>query len=372
MATIRTYETDQLDLLRLSLVEGLGPRRHQALVDHLGSVSEITSASHSDLLAVPGIGPAQAQRIVASRSRSLDELLDRCDQNDIWMWFRGDEDYPELLSQIPDPPLVLFGKGQWEESDRFSVGIVGTRRPTSYGRRQAERLASSLAEAGLAVISGLALGIDGTAHRAALAQGGRTIAVLGSGLLKMYPREHQDLADQIECQGVVISESPPLRQAIAGAFPQRNRIISGLAAGIVVVEAAERSGALITARHAMEQGRDVFAVPGPIDSPQSRGCHRLLRDGAKLVESVDDILEEILPLLAVAAGAGIDSSEPCLPKLSEPMKAVYGRIDHAQRDVESLASECQMPISEVLSVLTQLELKRLVHREGPLHVRRRF
>ncbi len=183
------------------------------------------------------------------------------------------------MRDLPDPPGVLFVRGTLAPSDAMAVAIVGSRHATHYGLTQAERLAGSLARAGLTVVSGLARGIDAAAHRGALAAGGRTIAVLASGVLNIYPPEHNTLAEEITQHGAVMSESPPRAEPLAGMFPQRNRIISGLSLGVLVVEASTRSGALITARHAMEQGRDVFAVPGPITSRMSHGCHRLIRDG---------------------------------------------------------------------------------------------
>jgi len=370
----RVYTECQLKMLRLALVDGIGPRRHQSLLSHFGSIDAVLTAGRGQLLDVPGIGPKQAVGIAKAGSRAPTQLLQSCRDHDFWMWFPDMQEYPQLLREIPDPPLVLFGRGAWRPTDRFCVAIVGSRRPTAYGRRQAQRLTASVVQAGLVVVSGLARGIDAVAHQTALDNGGRTIAVLGSGLLKIYPREHKQLAAQICQHGVLLSEAPPTRQAVAGAFPQRNRVISGLSTGVVVVEAAERSGALITARHAMEQGRDVFAVPGPADSPQSRGCHQLLRDGAKLVESVDDILEEIFPLLAAASGQPDDNGRDLghLEALSEEVRQVYARIGHSSQAVESLASDCQISISHLLSILTDLELKRMIRRDGPLHVQRRF
>jgi DNA processing protein len=188
--------------------------------------------------------------------------------------------YPRSLREIPDPPGVLFIRGAIEPADGLAVAIVGTRRATHYGKQQAERLAAGLARAGLTVVSGMARGIDGAAHRGAMNAGGRTIAVLASGVLNPFPPEHVKLADEIAAQGAVVSEAAPTMPPLSGMFPQRNRIISGLTMGTIVIEAADRSGALITARHAMEQGREVFAVPGPVDSPGSAGPHRLLKDGA--------------------------------------------------------------------------------------------
>ena len=183
--------------------------------------------------------------------------------------------YPRLLNEIDDPPGILFSLGDIQSSDALAMAIVGTRHATHYGLRQAERLATGLARSGLTIVSGLARGIDAAAHRGALSAGGRTLAVLGSGILNLYPPEHAELAGQIARQGALISEAPPRRAPFSGAFPQRNRLISGLSLGVIVVEAAERSGALISARHGMEQNREVFAIPGRIDSRASAGCHAL-------------------------------------------------------------------------------------------------
>lgn len=378
---------DNLAWLRLALCEGIGPRRCQSLIDRFGSVSDVFKADRRALQEVPGIGPTQASRIEQAGRRSVEVILAQCEQQGIWLWFRDSPNYPHLLSAIPDPPLALFGRGEWQNGDHYSVAIVGTRRPSLYGRRQAARLAAALVEAGLVVVSGLARGIDAAAHEGALEAQGRTIAVLGSGLQQIYPREHTALAERIAEAGVLLTECPPQRQAVAGAFPQRNRVISGLSSGVVVVEAAQRSGALITAKHALEQGREVFAVPGPIDSPLSRGCHQLLRDGAKLVESADDVLEELIPLLSVAGGGSPPSTDashgseqpateeslsPLVQQLPAEMRNVYGHIQSRPTDVESLAVMCGTTVAKVLAILTQLELKRLIRRVGPLHVERRF
>ena len=202
-----------------------------------------------------------------------------------------------------------------QPADALSIGIVGTRHATQYGLRQAERLAGSLARAGLTIVSGLARGIDAAAHRGALAAGGRTLGVLASGVLNIYPPEHDQLANEVAACGALLSEQPARSAPLAGTFPQRNRLISGLSLGVIVVEAAERSGALITARHAMEQGREVFAMPGNVDSRCSHGCHRLIRDGAKLIETADDVLEELGPLVeatpATTAGWSIIRPNCC-------------------------------------------------------------
>src|SRR5205823_6223632 len=241
----------------------------------------------SDLRDVPGIGQKLSRNIVASRQEiDIRKELDDCQANSVTVLAESEDGYPQSLRTIADPPGVLFVRGQLLPSAGIAVAIVGTRHATQYGVAQAERLAAGLARCGYTIVSGLARGVDAAAHRGALKAGGRTIAVLGSGVLNVYPPEHEALASDVIARGALISENPPRSPPLSGAFPQRNRIITGLSLGLIVVEASERSGAIISARHAMEQGREVFAVPGRVDSRTSRGCHRLIRDGAKLVETV--------------------------------------------------------------------------------------
>ena len=243
------------------------------------------------------------------------------------------------------------------------MAIVGSRHATQYGLAQAERLAGSLARAGLTVISGLARGIDAAAHRGALAAEGRTIAVLGSGLANIYPPEHAHLADEIAAAGCLLSEAPSRTQPVSGAFPQRNRLISGLSLGVVVVEASSQSGALITARHAMEQGREVFAVPGRVDSRVSHGCHRLIRDGAKLVESAEDVLEELGPLVeATSDAAGQSVHHPAELLLNELERQVLAAVSAEATTIDHVVTASGLPTSQVLAALSVLEMRRLVRR----------
>jgi DNA processing protein len=279
---------------------------------------------------------------------------------------QADESFPRLLREVHDPPAVLFTRGQFVPQDALAIAIVGTRHASPYGLKQAEVLAASLARAGLTIVSGLARGVDAAAHRGALAAGGRTIAVLASGLLEIYPPEHDKLAEEVAQQGVVISEAHPLAQPLAGSFPQRNRIISGLTLGTIVVEAALRSGALITARHAYEQGREVFAVPGRIDNRLARGCHRLIRDGAKLVESADDVLEELGPLVEAAprAEGGPPIRHPAELSLNDVEQQVLAQIDDEPILIDQVASQCDLPMQRVLSTISILEVKRILRRVG--------
>ena len=234
---------------------------------------------------------------------------------------------------------------------------------TQYGLRQAERLAGSLARAGLTIVSGLARGIDAAAHRGALAAGGRTIGVLASGVLNIYPPEHDKLAAEVAACGALLSEQPARSAPLAGTFPQRNRLISGLSLGVIVVEAAERSGALITARHAMEQGREVFAVPGNADSRASRGCHRLIRDGAKLIETADDVLEELGPLVEAAPGGdGQVVHHPAELLLNETERQVLAAIASEATQVDQVVTASGLPAASVLATLSVLEIRHLVRR----------
>ncbi|MDY0167527.1 MAG: DNA-processing protein DprA [Thermoguttaceae bacterium] len=350
--------------LRLALVTGVGPRIRRALLERFGSAQGVFAAAPSDIREVKGVGATLLGRILAAeRDIDVDGELQRCRKHQIGVLVETDDAYPRVLREIHDPPGVLFVRGGLKPADALAVGIVGTRHGTQYGLRQAERLGASLARAGLTVVSGLARGIDAAAHRGALAAGGRTLAVLAGGVLNIYPPEHASLAVEVARQGAVLSEAPPLFQPLAGGFPQRNRIISGLSLGVIVVEAAERSGALITARHAMEQGREVFAVPGSVESRTSRGCHRLLRDGATLVESADDVLEQLGPLVEAAPrDDGPPIRHPAELQLNELEQQVLAAIGPDATPIDHVVAESRLPVPQVLSILSVLEMRRLVRR----------
>ncbi len=355
------------------MVAGVGPRLHKALRDRFGTAAAVLDAAPSDLRTVEGIGPKLTDRIAAAR-REIDpsEVLATCRQHGIDILSDADPAYPAMLREIHDPPAVLFVRGKLLPDDTLSVAIVGSRHATHYGLTQAEQLAGSLARAGLTIVSGLARGIDAAAHRGALAAGGRTVAVLGSGLCNIYPPEHQALAAEVAAHGALVSEAPPYSPPIPGAFPQRNRIISGLSLGVIVVEASTTSGALISARHAMEQGREVFAVPGRIDNRLARGCHRLIRDGAKLVETVDDVLEELGPLIGpITKADGQEIRNPAELQLNELETAVLAAIDSEPTSIDALVSTCRLAVPQILATLSALEMRRLVQRlEGNRVVRK--
>ena len=273
---------------------------------------------------------------------------------------REQSGYPKALREIYDPPLALYIRGSMP-SEEVAIAVVGSRHASRYGLQTAERLAYDLALRGVTIVSGLARGIDGAAHRGALKAGGRTIAVLGSGLSIVYPPEHEQLAQQIREQGALVSEYPMTMEPLAQNFPRRNRIISGLSLGVVVVEAAARSGALITAGCALEQGREVFAVPGPITTPTSQGTHHLLKDGAKLVTSVEDILEELRlapqPVAVAASSASAKTTQP-LPEAEQRVLACVSGDE--PRYIDLIAEESGLEMSAVSSLLSQLELRHAV------------
>jgi DNA processing protein len=365
---IATQRVDR-DALRLALLPGIGPRTRHALLAEFGTPQAVFQARGAELERVPGIGGKLSRRIVeARRELDLDSILATCAAEQIAVLLEDDPHYPPLLREIPDPPGVLFQWGSRLPRDNLAIAIVGTRHATSYGARQAERLSTELAGAGFTVVSGMARGIDAAAHRGCLRSGGRTVAVLGGGFLRLYPPEHAELAREIRRHGALISESPPEWPPCSGNFPQRNRVITGMSLGVIVVEAGHRSGALISARHALEQGREVFAVPGRVDSPVSRGCHQLLRDGARLVESIDDVLEELEALVTSAALAiaeqpgGERVSGTMLPELQGEEKQIWMAIGEGRVTVDQLVDATGLAVHVVLRTLSRLELRHLVRR----------
>jgi DNA processing protein len=359
--------------LRLALVPGVGPITRQALLERFGTAEAVLAAAPSQLREVPGVGATLARKIVAANDEvDAERELLLCRERGITILADTDPSYPRLLREIHNPPAFLFVDGELKSEDALAVAIVGTRHATSYGRQQAERLAAGLARAGLTIVSGLARGIDAAAHRAALQAGGRTVAVLGSGVLNIYPPEHKGLADEVRARGALIGENPPLSEPVSGAFPQRNRLISGLSLGVIVIEAAERSGALITARHAMEQGREVFAVPGRVDSRTSRGCHRLIRDGAKLVECVEDVLDEFGPLVEAAPRPdGTVMHHPAELQLNELELQVLNAITSDAISIDRVVEASGLPVQRVLATVSVLEMRSLIRRVSGNSVMRR-
>ncbi|MGH7145404.1 MAG: DNA-processing protein DprA, partial [Planctomycetota bacterium] len=280
------------EILSLHLASGIGWRLYQKLETAFGSARAVLNAPAARLESIPGIGPARSEAIVAQRDMAMarEEIARARDEN-IQLLHYYHPDYPLLLQQTADPPLILYVRGTLEAEDGNGLSIVGTRRCSHYGREQARKFALALGQQGLTVVSGMARGIDTAAHQGGLDGGGRTLAVLGSGLLQIYPPENEELAAAIAAHGAVVSEFPLGMPAAADHFPRRNRIIAWLTRASLIVEGDERSGAMITARFANEEGRTVLALPGRTDTPLARGPHALIRDGATLVRDVEDILE---------------------------------------------------------------------------------
>ncbi len=334
----------------------LTPRRFRLLLEHFPSAREIWEAPLAQLQAIPGLEHL-AEEFVAQRAKvNLEAELEGIARLDLKIITLADPDYPRPLRGLAVPPPVLYLLGDYQERDELAIALVGTRRSTPYGRMVAEQLARGLAERGLTVVSGLALGIDTAAHRGALSAGGRTIAVLGSGFARPYPQQNLRLMREIAASGAVFSEFPLQTEPDRWNFPRRNRIISGLSRGVVVVEAPEKSGALITARLALDQGREVFAVPGRITDEASRGAHRLLREGAKLVETVEDVLEEFPDLQAVLA-APRAKARPELTPLEEKLLAA---LDWEPLHFDEILEATGLSHAELAHGLLQLQLKDLI------------
>lgn len=359
-------ESDQLllDQIQLNLIQGVGPRIRRSLLDQFGTPSQILNAPRQDLLNVPGIGEKLANAIIYRTAKSTaEEELQRCRAAGYQLLFEESDDYPSLLREMPDPPALLYCKGEILPEDELAVAIVGSRKCTHYGLQQAEKMAAALARAGVTVVSGLARGIDQAAHRGALKAGGRTIAVMATGLSHIYPPEHRELSEQVSTQGALVTEFPLDQAPVAGLFPQRNRIISGLSMGVLLIEAGRKSGALHTARHAYEQGRDVFAVPGRIDHPASAGCHDLIRDGAMLVRSVEDVLEGLSPAKTpVKVSENREVHTPRELSLSDFERDVLNLVTLEPQHLNEIVQSSNLDSSRILSTLTVLEMRKVVKR----------
>ncbi len=355
-----TAQADWGDWIALRLVRGVGNVTYRQLLDRFASPREILRTVPARLTEA-GISARIAQAIAAfDQWQEVEAELEQLARLNARLVTQTDAEYPERLRQIHDPPPFLYIRGHVEPQDTLAIAIVGARTASTYGRKMARELAQELAGCGVCVVSGLARGIDSEAHQASLETGGRTIAVLGSGLDVVYPREHIALAEQIAASGAVVSEFSLGSQPEAGNFPYRNRVISGISLGTVVVEATEKSGSLITAQCALDQNREVFAVPGPVTASRSRGPHRLIKAGAKLVESIDDILSEIAPALARTDRAEKnETSVPVVP-LEPDEEMVVQLFPEEAVQVDTLITGSGLEPARVLEVLLGLELKGVV------------
>ena len=351
---------ERLAYIALNMMENIGPVGVRALVQRLGRAAAIFEADTGVLAEVRGIGRTSAAEIVRqARNVHPEDEEGRAEALGARLITPVDDEYPRALLDIHDPPLALYVRGRLQSTDRRAVAVVGTRHPSSYGRATAEKLSWQLAKAGMTVVSGLALGIDTAAHQGALKAGGRTLAVIGSALDRLYPVDNAGLANDVAAQGAVISEFPLGRAPDKTTFPMRNRVVSGLSMGVVVVEAGGKSGALITARQAGEQGRSVFAVPGRIDMPGSRGPHGLIRDGARLVASAADVLEEFEFLVPRAA---VETPAPArrMMTLSDEEERIWRLLADGEKDVDSLIRQSGLRAGQVNALLIGMEMKRLI------------
>src|SRR5688572_26971928 len=353
--------------LRLALVPGVSVRHQVALLHAFRSAEQVFTMPTAEVAAV--VGDDAASRLAhGPPSRALDQALAWLQSPGHHLVTWGDACYPKLLLEIANPPCVLYARGRIELLDKPALAIVGSRNATAQGARDAETFAEALSGAGLTIVSGLALGIDAAAHRGGLRGPGSSIAVVGTGADRVYPLRNKGLADDLAARGLIVSEFPLGTPALRENFPRRSRLISGLSRGVLVVEAAPQSGSLITARFASEQGREVFAIPGSIHSPLSRGCHRLIRQGAKLVESADDIFTELGALLAGLGEEAARSEEPdgqaeTGRALDKEYEILLDALGFEPASVDALVSRTGLRADAVASMLLILELEGQVEQQ---------
>jgi len=346
-------------LLKLLSVQGVGSFRVRQLIGHFHDPETVLSASIQELCQVAGVEKITAESIRKGSDPSyVDDQFESAEKLGVKLLSFWDEDFPDYLKQIHDAPVLLFYKGRIEFIKQGGIAIVGTRNATQAGRRTTETFAREMVHHGVPVISGMARGIDTAAHKGVLSSGGTTIAVLGSGLDIIYPHENRQLFESISESGLVVTEFPMHTEPINSNFPKRNRIISGLSDGVVVVEAGLKSGALITAYLALEQGKEVFAVPGNIYNSQSKGCHHLLKQGAKLVENSREILEEFKQWIPSDHDSATNQVQP--DSLTEIEKKVWNILSNEPVHIDILVKRANTTTAEALSVLLGLELKGFV------------
>ncbi len=384
MAKPQPNSVDIEKWLRLIRADSVGPTTFAKLIKHFGSAERALGASVAELAKIDGVGFKTAERIASTRGKfDVGAELELAEKLDVWIINVDDKRYPPALKQIYDPPPVLYIKGSLAREDNLAISIVGSRRCSLYGQEQSSRLAHFLSSAGFTICSGMARGIDTAAHQGALSAGGRTIAVQGCGLASVFPPENKKLFELIAESGACISELPLGYEPLSENFPPRNRIIAGLSLGTIVVEAGLRSGALITARVALENNREVMAVPGKIDSPLSKGTHRLLKQGAKLIESVEDVmeglgyigeqLEDHVSTAAEKAGERVETPlfDIKALKLSGPEKTIYEYLKKEPSHIEEVIADTDLAAGSVNAGLVSLRLKGLIKQlPGSLFLKR--
>jgi DNA processing protein len=384
MAQVPENSRDIEKWLKLAHADEVGPVTFGKLLKRFGSVDAVLGASVSGLMKVEGIGAKTAERIAASRDK-LDSgaELELAAKIGVWIVHLEDARYPPALRQIYDPPPVLYVKGTLDRADNLAIGIVGCRRCSLYGQEQSSRLAHLLAAAGFTIVSGMARGIDTAAHTGALAAQGRTLAVQGCGLSRVFPPENAKLFDLISASGACISELPLRAEPLAENFPPRNRIIAGLSLGTIVVEASLRSGALITAQAALESNREVMAVPGKVDSPVSQGPHRLIKEGAKLIETVEDVMEALGYIGDQLKDHTALTAKETTQKVETPLfeatkfnlkgheKTIYDALGKDPLHIDQLIADTSLPAGAVNASVVSLRLKGLIKQlPGNLFVKR--
>ncbi|HET9298854.1 MAG TPA: DNA-processing protein DprA [Candidatus Polarisedimenticolaceae bacterium] len=354
-----------LPWIALTLLPGLGPVLQRRLLEQFGDAEAIAfRLSSAALASVHGIGRTTAETLIAAREvvrRAAADELRKCARLKIEIWTMRDPCWPAALETLSDPPILLYAKGTLPEAT-VRMAVVGSRRATPYGQRVAAGLGAGLAQRGIEVVSGGARGIDTAAHVGALEAGGRTVAVLGSGLGRPYPTENGALFERIAASGTLLSEFPLDTSPLPENFPRRNRLISGLSAAVIVVEATAKSGSLLTAAHALDQGRDVLAVPGPVSSPQSEGCHRLIQQGARLVQGVEDVLAELGPMYAGAVGSVPVPGAPEVPlDLTDDEREVLCLLrDPEPVHLDALAEAAPFGVARLQAALFGLEARGAV------------
>jgi DNA processing protein len=357
--SVSSVMEDKLDLIALCAVPDLGPVTIRKLISAFGSPSEVFRASYRELRSVENIGEERAKNIKEFKGRDeLARAVEKLVDEGVKVVAEGSAEYPEALKGISaDAPLVLFVKGDIIKEDMYAVAIVGSRKLSPYGASVTEKISAELAGMGFTVVSGLARGIDTAAHRGSLAAGGRTIGVMGSGIDVPYPPENKGLMERLAGSGCVISEFPPGMPPNRENFPRRNRLISGLSMGVLVVEADIKSGALITARYALDQGKEVFAVPGNINSPTSRGPNELIKRGARPVTSAEDIVEELAPVLKGFIKKGKKRERV---EVSDEERALCDVMSGEPMHIDAITGKSGLSASKALHVLLALELKGVV------------
>jgi DNA processing protein len=384
MAKLPTNSAEIDQWLKLIRADGVGPALFARLIERFGSAGRVLGASVSELSKVEGIGFKTAERIASTRD-TFDAAgeLELAHKLGVWLIHFHDERYPPVLKRIYDPPPVLYVKGSLTREDNLAISIVGSRHCSLYGQEQSSRFAHLLSSAGFTICSGMARGIDTAAHQGALSAGGRTIAVQGCGLSNIFPPENKRLFELIAESGACISELPLRYEPLSVNFPPRNRIIAGLSLGTIVIEAAPRSGALITAKAALDYDREVMAVPGKIDSPLSRGAHQLIKEGARLIESVEDVmdalghvgeqLEEHVTTAATRASEAVERPlfDMSQLKLNHDEKTVFDCLDKEPAHIEQIIAESSLAPGSVNAALISLRLKGLIKQlPGSLFVKR--